>query len=77
MLFLTPRKALSRSVGIKLRRTFANPLGVQPIVISRTQDIDSLPADGKPFIAVTHASVLLRRLVAQPTLLGKIGRAHV
>ncbi|KAL8280408.1 hypothetical protein RQP46_007056 [Phenoliferia psychrophenolica] len=72
VLFLSPRKALSRSVGIRLRRTFAQSLGLEPTVISKTQDIEALPRQGKPFIAVTHPSILLKRLITHPKQLGTV-----
>ncbi|KAK4699669.1 hypothetical protein P7C70_g6591, partial [Phenoliferia sp. Uapishka_3] len=72
VLFLTPRKALSRNVRVKLRRTFANSLSLDPIIISHTKDIDALPRGDKPFIAVSSPSTLLKRLIAQPKLLGSV-----
>ncbi|KAM0749869.1 Sec63-domain-containing protein [Meredithblackwellia eburnea MCA 4105] len=72
VLFLTPRKALSRSCSIRMRRTFASSLGVNVSCITRSADVDSLPSEEKAMLAVSSAAHLLKRLLAKPQLLGRL-----
>ncbi|GAA5891840.1 hypothetical protein JCM5296_003246 [Sporobolomyces johnsonii] len=71
VLFLTPRKALARQVALRLRHAFTRIANIPITLITRSDDLDTLPSRG-PSILVASPSPLLRRLESQPAILGTL-----
>ncbi|GAA5949316.1 hypothetical protein JCM21900_005602 [Sporobolomyces salmonicolor] len=71
VLFLTPRKALARQVALRLRHAFTRIANIPITLITRKDDLDTLPSSG-PTILVASPSSLVRRFQSQPSLLGTL-----
>ena len=71
VVFLTPRKALARSVALKVRRTFSQALTVPTLLLGRSQDLEDISKEGG-LIVVGGPTPLLKKLVAEPLLFGEL-----
>lgn len=57
IIFVAPDKALARNIAVRLKRVFGAILRLTPLILTRPQDLASLPAANKPFIAVCAPSI--------------------
>ncbi|GAA5976618.1 hypothetical protein JCM5350_006700 [Sporobolomyces pararoseus] len=71
VLFLAPRKALARQVALRLRHAFTRIANIPVSTLTRLDDFESLSSTG-PNIFVASPSPLVKKLISQPDLFGKL-----
>lgn len=72
VLFIAPRKALARHVYVRLRNVFS-PVNQAPVLLlSRNQEVTTLPAKSSFIAVATPTPTLLRQLLANPKFFGDL-----